>query len=252
MPIRKYCVQLPESDWPSHELLNRLAVHVANSSGLPVRFVREGCEHYETRIHLEGEVHTRAASWHDLFNALVWMRFPKAKSCLNKLHFEEMKKEDGKRGTMRDVATLFDESGVIVASSDPSLSDMLKRFEWKSLFLENREKVRDEMRFYLFGHGLYEKALSPYIGLTGHAVLFPVEKSFFSSPLDEQIEQLDSSFEGIFAQIATARELCPLPLLGVPGWAIENEDPAYYDNESYFRRGRIRNGGKPGSAPRPR
>jgi hypothetical protein len=104
----------------------------------------------------------------------------------------------------------------------------------------------------VFGHGLYEKALSPFIGLTGHAILFPVEESFFALPFEAQIEQLDSYFEGVFSTIATPRDLCPLPLLGVPGWANENEDPAYYDNEAYFRQGRIRSGGKPGSAPRPR
>jgi hypothetical protein len=252
LPIRHFCEKLPECGWPSHETLNRLACHVTNSSGLPIRFVKSSGENYERRIHLEGEVHTREACWHDLFNALIWMRYPKAKSFLNLRHFEEMQKEDGRRGKMRDIATLFDESGVIVASSNPSLSNMLRRFEWKSLFIDHRKRVKDEMRFYIFGHGLYEKALSPFVGLTGHAVLFPVEKSLFSLPLDEQIENLDSSFEGIFSEIATPLDLCPLPLLGVPGWAIENEDPVYYDNESYFRRGRIRNCGKPGSAPLPK
>ncbi len=251
VPIRHFCMKL--RGWPSHESLSQLACHVRNSSGLPVRFVKDSCENYEKRIYLEGEVHTREASWHDLFNALVWMSFPKAKSFLNRLHVREMKKEeDGRRGKMRDIATLFDESGVIVASSNPSLSNMLKRFEWKSLFLDNRKKVMEEMRFYIFGHGLYEKALSPYVGLTGHAVLFHVEEAFFALPIDMQIERLDSSFEQIFSKIATPRDLCPLPLLGVPGWADGNEDPAYYDNESYFRRGRIRNGGQTGSVPRPK
>lgn len=240
LPVRKFCEQLPEGGWPSHELLNRLARRVRNCNGRPIRFVKDRCECYEKRIYLEGEVETRESSWHDLFNALVWMSFPNAKSCLNRIHFDEMGKEEGKRGKIRDIATLFDESGVIVASSNPSLSGMLKNFEWKSLFIENRKGVMEGMRFYIFGHGLYEKALSPFIGLTGHAILFPVEESFFGLPLESQLEALDASFEEIFSAIQTTRDLCPLPLLGVPGWAAENEDPAYYDNESYFRRGRVR------------
>jgi hypothetical protein len=147
LPIRKFCDQLQGNGWPSHEALTRLACHARNCNGQPIRFTKSGSENYERRIYLEGEVETRESSWHDLFNALVWMRYPKAKSCLNVIHFDEMKKEDGKRGTRRDIATLFDESGVIVASCDESLSDMLKRFEWKSLFIENREKVTNEMGF---------------------------------------------------------------------------------------------------------
>src|SRR5690349_17510328 len=31
---------------------------------------------YETRCFLTGELETRENSWHDLFNALVWLTFP--------------------------------------------------------------------------------------------------------------------------------------------------------------------------------
>jgi len=34
-------------------------------------------------------------------------------------------------------------------------------------------------------------------------------------------------------------DLSPLPLLGVPGWAMDNEHAEYYDNTAYFRPGRI-------------
>lgn len=34
---------------------------------------------YEERIVLRGEVVTRPHNWHDFFNALVWMRFPRTK-----------------------------------------------------------------------------------------------------------------------------------------------------------------------------
>ncbi|XLM22397.1 DUF3025 domain-containing protein [Chromobacterium piscinae] len=36
------------------------------------------------------------------------------------------------------------------------------------------------------------------------------------------------------AFLASPRALCPLPLLGIPGWWPDNEDPAFYDNAAYF------------------
>lgn len=242
-PIRMLCEKLPEEDWPSCEALSRLASPIRNCNGLPVRFVESDGGPYEQRIYLDGGVQTRAKSWHDLFNALVWMSFPVAKSLLNQIHFREAAKQsNGARGRMRDIATLFDESGVIVASSDEALSGLLKTFEWKSIFLENRQKVSEEMRFFIFGHGLYEKALAPFTGLTGHGIVFPVEKSFFGLPVEAQLAQLDDRFENVYSEIQSTRDFSPIPLLGVPGWAKENENPCYYDNESYFRSGRrIRN-----------
>jgi len=39
------------------------------------------------------------------------------------------------------------------------------------------------------------------------------------------------------------RDLQPLPLKGIPGWAAENQDPAYYRDERQFRPGRLRDRG---------
>jgi hypothetical protein len=35
-----------------------------------------------------------------------------------------------------------------------------------------------------------------------------------------------------------AAALCPLPLLGVPGWWPGNADPTFYDDSRVFRAGR--------------
>ena len=239
-PIRKYLELLPEEDWPGLEMLTHLASSCRNEQGNSISFVEHDGEAYEQRIHQSGEVQTRQQCWHDLFNDLVWMTYPGAKSRLNAAHVKAMSRENNGRGSLRDIATLVDESGILVASCSDTLSGMLKGFEWKSLFVENRQRVAEEMRFYIFGHGLYEKALSPFVGLTGHALIFPVEKSFFGLPLDEQLQRLDAAFDSVFSGISSTRDLCPLPVLGVPGWSPDNEDPAYYDNERYFRRGRIR------------
>ena len=71
----------------------------------------------------------------------------------------------GLRGTPRDVLTLFDEGGVIVASSEPELGTLLREFKWKTLFWQRRDEVIESMRFYVFGHSIYEKGLA---ALQGH------------------------------------------------------------------------------------
>jgi len=76
------------------------------------------------------------------------------------------------------MATLFDESGVIVAYSNSQLAKLLCDFKWKELFWLCREEVNAQMGFYLFGHGLYEKAMQPYVGMTGQGLLMPVEMEF--------------------------------------------------------------------------
>jgi hypothetical protein len=97
------------------------------------------------------------------------------------------------------------------------------------------------MGFFLFGHGLYEKALRPYVGMTGQGLLLPVEAAFFGWSLEEQLCHLDESLAQYLAEPGHCRstaELTPVPLLGVPGWTSDNDDPAYYDNTAYFRPGR--------------
>ena len=99
------------------------------------------------------------------------------------------------------------------------------------------------MGFYLLGHGLYEKALQPYVGMTGQGLLIKVEQAFFSWPLARQLAHLDSLLADYLAapeHCRSTRDLSPLPLLGVPGWTADNDNPTYYDNTDYFRPGRRR------------
>ena len=123
---------------------------------------------------------TRVHNWHDLLNALVWLAFPKTKAAINARHFQALTEgnnaANNRRGAVRDMNTLFDESGVIVVCSNEELLVLLRDFSWKELFWQRREQVKTEMGFYLFGHGLYEKALQPYVGLTGQGLLLAVEK----------------------------------------------------------------------------
>lgn len=232
-------------------LLDRHYPGIRVHSGHPLRFVAQGQgrlafeSQYEPRCYLNGEVQTREHNWHDLFNALVWLIFPKAKAAINTRHYQALKSaHDGhsQRGKVRDMATLLDESGVIVVSADKSLSNLLQGFQWKELFWQRRQQVNEAMGFYVFGHGLYEKMLQPYIGMTGQGLLLDVEQEFFSWPLVEQLAHVDHRVAEYLANPAhcsSTRELQPVPLLGVPGWSAENEQESYYDNTNYFRSGRM-------------
>ncbi len=227
-------------------LRNNAAMPVVNHSGKPICFVpqissaSELVNQYEPRIYLAGEVQTRAENWHDFFNALVWITYPRAKAALNQLHFQGMlqahRHKKMQRGPLRDAATLFDESGVVVISSDVLLIELLESFEWKELFWQQRAAVLTSMKFFVFGHGLYEKALNPYLGMTGKGIIFKVEAECFDQPTPTQLVMVDMMLEKFLSQyLHTTSNLVPVPVLGYPGWSTDNMDSSYYDNQRYFR-----------------
>jgi hypothetical protein len=208
---------------------------------------------YEPRCYLSGEVQTRDNNEHDLFNALVWLMFPLSKAAINALHFRALSASvtgtdndatvlNPRRGKTRDMGTLFDESGVIIACANAHLAQLLFDFKWKELFWSRRDEVKAQMGFYLFGHGLYEKAITPYTGLTGQGLVLQVNDDFFTRTIQHRNHYLDERVADYLCDpfhCRDTRELTPVPLLGIPGWAAENEHPEYYDNHKYFRPGRL-------------
>jgi hypothetical protein len=176
--------------------------------------------------------------------------FPRTKAVLNAHHYREMLARRGERlrGTARDVLTLFDEGGVLVACADASLADLLVGFRWKELFWQRRAHVACAMRFRVFGHAIHEKAVAPFRGITAKALILPVACEALALPLDEELAMLDERAAAHFANpgaLASTRSLPPLPVLGVPGWTPENADSAYYDDTDHFRPGRTRREGAP-------
>ncbi len=242
--------RLPEDHFPTLAELNRLCEEreVVSGGGEPLEFVPQEAktgEPYEKRVFAYGKVLTRDRNWHDLFNALVWITFPKTKASINRHHYREMQAREGgeARGVVRDALTLFDESGVIVASSNGGLAQLLTGFQWKELFWNRREDVVAGMRFHLFGHALYEKALKPYKGVTGKCVIIDISARELERPLPQQLATLDAHLARTFAQtasLAATDDYAPLPILGVPGWTSENESARYYDDTQQFRPGRAR------------
>src|SRR5512141_1394542 len=159
--IRPFLAALPQDRWPTRDELTALAAGITTSRGMPLRFVppREATErerrYYEVRIAETGEIETRADNWHDLFNALQWLAFPKAKAQINAQHVAILAEggdaEARHRSPERDALTLFDEGGVIVASSSPDLLRHITAFEWKALFWDRRAELAQKMRFIAFG-----------------------------------------------------------------------------------------------------
>lgn len=250
-PLRAVGSHLPEIGWPNPDLLNALADaagRVVNAQGQRVQFVaqqprsgdfRDG---FEPRAYLKGEVQVRPLDWHDLFNALVWMSFPTTKAVLNARHYESLANvSEGNRSAVGDALTLFDEDGVIVVSSDASLLDLIHGFRWKELFWTRRDEVKQNMRFLLFGHALYHKALNPFVGVTGKAILLNVPPAMLELPQGEHVGAVDRRLALHVwdrSHLTHGREFSPLPLLGIPGWWHDNEREDFYDNADYFRPGR--------------
>lgn len=255
-PLHAYIASLPAEDFPSladyNALLLNIEKSISVSNGKPLRFVAQDYgklvfeARYEPRCYLQGEVQTREENWHDLFNALVWFAFPAAKRSINARHYAALtsgRHGEGRseRGAVRDMNTLFDESGVVVPYADDSQAESLRSFDWNTLFWQKRHEVGRNIDFYLFGHGLYEKMLKPYVGLTGQGLLVKVDAEFFDLPLAQRLQRLDELLQLYLddpGHCVTTRELTPVPLLGIPGWTDENEQESYYDNTDYFRPGR--------------
>ena len=254
-PLRMHCGALPKSRWPTLDDLQRMLdcvdVPPASDSRARIAFVNQSRkttafeDKYEARIYLKGEVQVRERNWHDLLNALVWLTFPRAKAALNGRHYHALLRQHAagaqNRGREQDAMTLFDEGGLIVAARDRALLDLIAASEWKTLFWSSRARVIADMRFYLFGHALYEKALQPFTGITARALLFEVGTEFVDATLEEQLAYLDAAAARRIADSRTVRsprDLPPLPILGVPGWCAANAEATYYDNRDHFRKRR--------------
>lgn len=209
--------------------------------GQPIRFVEpvDAPTAYEHRVHTLGEVMTRPGNWHDFFNALVWLRFPRTKAALNALHVDEMARQCAPdRGPLRDAATQFDESGVVILSADPSLFELLRAHRWVELFWERRADVIRQMRFIVFGHGVYDALRVPFHGLCGRSALVDVESELIAASADVQIQHADAVLARRFDErtwYPKPKCLLPLPLLGIPGVDPRNEALSYYEDARQFR-----------------
>jgi len=227
--------------------LNRLADErgVTTDSGLPLRFVEAtravSGEPYEVGIARTGQVPTRCegpGARHDLYNALAWLRFPRIKSRLNALQAARIAADGigGRRGAVRDALTLFDENALLWVTEDPAPTRALVAFDWPTLFAALRDGVVVDT--WVFGHALLEKLDAPYKAITAHAWPVCLAAGACLDRVDAEVAK------GLSVRPPSPDRLCPLPVMGLPGWCEANADPSFYDDPAVFRAGRRRGNGQ--------
>ncbi|TAL85437.1 MAG: DUF3025 domain-containing protein [Rhodanobacter sp.] len=221
-----YAALLGGAAWPSIVQLNqRLPAgtayrFVAQTPGL----LADGL-HYELRIAERGEIATREGNWHDLFNALIWLRHPALKQALNHRQVSEIAHMGpSQRSRAQYALTQFDEGGVIVLVRDPGLLALWDAHDWHELFWRQRQAWIDgRLQLLLFGHALLELALNPAKLLVGKALVFQSPRATIADGLAHALKAIASG-----GLLNDPLELRPLPLAGIPGWHVDNGHEVFH------------------------
>jgi len=222
-------------DWPDCEYLNTL-------SGLSQRFVAQDdlndeTDYYEQIIFKRHIIPTRMQNWHDLFNACIWLNFPRCKAELNRQHMEDIDQYGlHPRTARRNRITHFDECGVVLAYSDKQIPVLLRQHQWQAAFVQHRQQWGQQAEAVVFGHANYEMLLKPFIGLTGKFLAVKVNNDYWSASWQQKCEILDRALLQLLERniLADKDSLSPLPLLGIPGWYKQNQQAEFYQNQNYF------------------
>src|SRR5258706_1288881 len=148
-------------DWPRALSQCAQGQGLVNAAGMPIEFVAADAAAdvpYEMHVFATGRVPSRA-NRHDLCNALIWLAYPRAKAALNARQAAEIARDGigAQRGSVRDAATLIDESGVVLATDDGDVFAALARHDWQWLFARERQRWRGRIAVRVFGHALLEK-----------------------------------------------------------------------------------------------
>lgn len=194
-------------------------------------------DQYEPRVYLKKELQTRTENWHDFFNALVWLSFPNTKKTLNSLHFDTAsnRKPGTNRSTLENRITQFDECGAIIISSNNKLLELIRNHQWQKLFLEHKDAFTDDIKCVIFGHAIFEKALTPYIGMTCHCILVEDSK-LLEEAKEANFTGLDLYLSELWQSEISAnpQRFNALPVLGIPGY-WPDQSIEFYNNKDYFR-----------------
>ena len=198
----------------------------------PVRFVPQAelpaGMAYEAYIFKTKQVPTRHNA-HDFFNGLCWLRFPQAKLRLNSLQAQAIEAQGVQphRGPLRDALTLFDENAALLFAPPP-LWEAVQTKDWPAMFTHHRA-TWSQAQLVLFGHAALEKLIKPYKGITLHLLNKPLPSRMSDTEIDSWLcQQLQSEW-------LQAKPYIPLPVMGLPGWCPDNENPDFYEDKSVFR-----------------
>jgi hypothetical protein len=227
------------TSWPTIEQYNQLA----RTLNLDFQFILQQSDtQYEAEIYLHNRVPMRPSNWHDFFNNLTWLIFPNMKRALIEVAQHAAHSDKPKQRTPKqNVLAHFDECGIVICSDDKTIFNQIKNFEWKNLFWENKQRLIQHCHPVITGHGILEKGLTPYIGMTAKALFLTVPNDYFTYSALDKLKYVDTGI----AQIILSnhfpddpKALSPFPVLGLPEWHLENSNEVFFENENYFRRKR--------------
>ena len=233
--LAPYVHLLPDGLPAEWELAGGTAQSLNSAKRAPVRFVAQSAladgQAYEQFIYDTGTVPTRD-NLHDLFNGLCWMVFPQTKQKLNQLQAAEIARAGVQetRGSVRDALTLFDENAAFLQAPE-ALWDALTARDWQRLFVDLRPLWADA-QLVLFGHALLEKLIYPRKQITAHVY----RTQFAMNSGAPGVQELDARISAdVDAAWLAGKPFTPLPVLGVPGWWPDNENPSFYEDILVFR-----------------
>jgi hypothetical protein len=217
--------------WPDPATLNAAMPAADRYFALQDQALLADGLHYETRIAEQGAIATRTGNWHDLFNAMIWCRYPAIKRALNArqiAHIATM--GPSQRNRAQYALTQFDEAGAIVRIRDPALLALWDRHDWTALFHHHAASWRSgEIRIAaVIGHALLEMALVPE--------LFPVGKCLVVLGGDDDLACVSRVADAIAAGrvLGDPQDMRPLPLAGIPGWR-HGQDADFYASAGCFQ-----------------
>jgi hypothetical protein len=195
-----------ERDWPEVSAYARIfdgaaPVHFEPAVPRPRRHRRAAVDVaalYDARIVHDAAVPTRARSWHDFLNALVWGTFPRSKRVLHERQHEELvarvtpgaKRLPGERSRQHDAIALLDEGGVVVL-----------------------EAPEEEVGV-VFGHALYEGIVLGVRSMAARAVVAKVEAA--PRALSGWVALADAALERRLAQALSPEALPRIALEKLP------------------------------------
>ncbi|HCB16894.1 MAG TPA: DUF3025 domain-containing protein, partial [Alteromonas sp.] len=153
------CAKLMDEGWAGPDFIDDDQADLAN-------------RYYEVFIAEENQVPTRT-NWHDTFNAMMWIAFPRTKKRINTLHCEEIAQFGvHPRTPKRNRITHFDECGLVIAVPQDKLEignqllERLANHQWQECLVDNQHEWGNTLFPMIIGHALYEMLLDPFIGLT--------------------------------------------------------------------------------------
>ena len=234
--------------WPTIDELDGFRLTVTQIDGIErPRFSAQSVDllndglHYEERI-LRGQLATRENNWHDLLNALVWLRYPRIKHALNVAQCADIADVGPRERTRAQCAmTHFDEGGCIVLCSDPGLIAMWDQHDWHGLFWRERSTWGVRIAAQVFGHATLELALQPQRLLTAKCIVLMTDVETITrlhadaAPIRQKIDSRVAELIAEGGVLADPQNLRPLPLSGIPTWHADAIDERFFSDAPCFR-----------------